>query len=195
MEKIAVFIDYSNVHLVGHGLFASGSDRWTTHVSPRRVAERIVTLRNGPTELSAVFVHRGSPDMIKDPDATRLFRAEQAKWNKDRIVHATYQPMVYGPHAHKEAGVDVRLGLDFVHAARSHEYDTIVLFSGDCDLFPAVQDAVRTTTRVELCAWSTGNRTPQNRLAPIASKSYRLWTHRLGEDDFWESQDDLSSAA
>lgn len=192
MDKIAVFLDYSNVHLVGHGLFAPGVDRWTTHVSPRRVAERIVTMRIRSSELSAVFVHRGSPDRIKDPEATRLFRAEHSKWIKDRLIHATYQPMIYGPSARKEAGVDVRLGLDFVKAAESHEYDTVVLFSGDCDLFPAIQDAVRTTTRIELSAWTTGRTMPGNLLAPLARRSYGLWTHRLGEDDFWDSQDDDS---
>lgn len=39
MERIAVFLDYSNVHLVGHDLFASDFDTWTTHVSPRRIAD------------------------------------------------------------------------------------------------------------------------------------------------------------
>jgi uncharacterized LabA/DUF88 family protein len=114
------------------------------------------------------------PDRVRDPKATKVFRAEQNRWSQD---------------------VDVRLGLDFVKAAESHAYDAIVLFSGDSDLFPAIQDAVQTTTRVELAAWSKSAEIPGNLLSRRATQSFRLWTHRLDEDDFWWCQDDVAPAA
>jgi hypothetical protein len=135
------------------------------------------------------------PDRVRDPKATKVFRAEQNRWSQDGLVQASYQPMVYGQSAPKEAGVDVRLGLDFVKAAESHAYDAIVLFSGDSDLFPAIQDAVQTTTRVELAAWSKSAEIPGNLLSRRATQSFRLWTHRLDEDDFWWCQDDVAPAA
>ncbi|MFJ6376080.1 NYN domain-containing protein [Pseudarthrobacter oxydans] len=92
------------------------------------------------------------------------FRDQKEQWGVDPLFRGTYPPMVYGPSRlrPKEAGVDVRLGLDFVKAAESRKFDVVVLFSSDSDLFPAVQDAVRTSTRVELAAWSTGASTPGN---------------------------------
>ncbi|UVJ40563.1 NYN domain-containing protein [Arthrobacter sp. CJ23] len=197
MEKIAVFLDYSNVHLVGHDLFANHFDRWTTHLSPRMVADRIRGARSNDSELSKIFLYRGSPDRIRDPEATRLFRGEKDRWGADELISATYLPMLYGAGREKpkEAGVDVRLGLDFVKVAEAHNFETIVLFSGDCDLFPAVQDAVKTTTRVELAAWTDGTGTPGNLLSHQAKRDFQLWTHRLTEDDFWDCQGTQSPAA
>lgn len=142
-------------------------------------------------------VYRGSPDRYKDPQATKLFRDQKDRWAADLLFQGTYPPMVYGPGGQnpKEAGVDVRLSLDFVKAAESKEFDVIVLFSGDSDLFPAVQDAVRSTTRVELAAWTDGTRTPGNLVSHQSIRAFHLWTHRLTETTFWECQDDLSAAA
>lgn len=125
------------------------------------------------------------------------FRDQKEQWGVAPLFRGTYPPMVYGPSRlrPKEAGVDVRLGLDFVKAAESRKFDVVVLFSSDSDLFPAVQDAVRTSTRVELAAWSTGASTPGNLVSHQAIKSFRLWTHMLTEETFWDCQDDLSVAA
>lgn len=197
MDQIAVFLDYSNVHLVGHELFARDLDKWTTHVSPRRVADSIVAKRTRECELAGIFLYRGSPERFLDPEATKIFRDEQRRWGADPLVRATYLPLHYAKYRAqpKEAGVDVRLSLDLVKVAESHRFDTIVLFSGDSDCFPAVQDVVKTTTPLELAAWSDGWSCPGNRIAQQAAKHFHLWTHRLSEDDFWECQDNQNFIA
>lgn len=197
MENIGIFIDYSNVHLVGHGLFARDLDRWSTHLSPQLLSRKITELRGSGSELSKIFLYRGSPDRFRDPEATKMFRDQKERWGADALFQGTYPPMLYGPNRirPKEAGVDVRLSLDFVKAAESKEFDVVVLFSGDSDLFPAVQDAVRTTTRVELAAWSAGPSTPGNLVSHQSIKSFHLWTHMLTEQTLWNCQDDLSAAA
>lgn len=192
MLKVAVFLDYSNVHLLGHGLYSPNLDKWTTHIDPRLVADRIVELEATPARLERVHLFRGSPDFQRDPEAAKLFREERLRWGKDSKVAAHYEPMLYGRGraVPKEAGVDMRLGLDLVDAARAHEFDKIVLFSGDSDLVPAVEDVMKTTTPLELAAWSDGNETPGNVLTEICRrKRFRLWTHRLDHEDFWACQD------
>lgn len=197
MERIAVFLDYSNVHLVGHDLVAKDFEKWTTHVSPRRVAESIMSKRTKECELAGIFLYRGSPERFLDPEATKIFRDEERRWGADPLVHATYLPLHYAKYRvkPKEAGVDVRLSLDLVKAAESHRFDSLVLFSGDSDCFPAVEDVVKTTTHLELAAWSDGRGCPGNRIAQQAAMRFRLWTHHLSEDDFWDCQDNQNFIA
>lgn len=197
MEKIAVFLDYSNVHLVGHDLFAREFEKWTTHISPRKVAEAIRSKRTKECELAGVFLYRGSPQRFLDPEATKVFRDEQQRWGIDPLVHATYLPLHYANYRvqPKEAGVDVRLSLDLVRIAESRRFDTLILFSGDGDCFPAVEDVLKSTTHLELAAWSDGKRCPGNRIVQLAARQFRLWTHHLSEDDFWDCQDNAVSSA
>lgn len=192
MEQIAVFLDYSNVHLLAHDMYAPNLERWTTHLSPRLIADRIVELRGRDSELGRVHFYRGSPDFHRDIEATRVFREESARWERDSKTTAHYEPMLYGwgRTVPKESGVDMRLGLDLVEAARSHAYDRIVLFSGDSDLLPAVEDVVKTTSRLELVAWTDGQATPGNVLTErCRRKGFRLWTHHFDSEDFWACQD------
>lgn len=192
MLKIAVFLDYSNVHLLGHDIYSPNLDRWTTHIDPRQIADRIVELVAGTSVLQRVHLYRGSPDFQRDPDATNLFRDEKMRWGQDPKLAAHYEPMRYGSGraAPKESGVNVRLSLDLVEAARSHDFDKIVLFSGDSDLAPAVGDVMKTTTPLDLASWSDGHEMPGNILTEICRrKTFRLWTHRLNADDFWACQD------
>lgn len=116
------------------------------------------------------------------------FRDQKEQWGVDPLFRGTYPPMVYGPSRlrPKEAGVDVRLGLDFVKAAESRKFDVVVLFYSTLSY---------SFSRVELAAWSTGASTPGNLVSHQAIKSFRLWTHMLTEETFWDCQDDLSVAA
>jgi len=54
-ERIAVFLDYQNVHLTAHGLFAAyGTPVEKMLVHPAKIAERIVQERRIPSELVSV---------------------------------------------------------------------------------------------------------------------------------------------
>lgn len=192
MAKIAVFLDYSNVHLLGHGIYSPNLDRWTTHINPRLIADRIVELMSIQSELDQVHLYRGSPDFQRDPQASHIFRDERTRWGKDPKITAHYEPMLYGwgRETPKESGVDMRLGLDLVKAAESCAFEKIVLFCGDSDLAPAVEDVMKTTTPLELAAWTDGQDKPGNALTEICRrKFFRVRTHLLDSGDFWDCQD------
>lgn len=194
MEKVAVFLDYSNVHLVGHQLFARDLGKWETHLSPIALATGIVAGRLIPSVLSRVLLYRGRPERFREPDAAKLFRSQDERWSQNPLFDGYYRPMVYGAREKpKEAGIDVRLGLDFVRTAHQREYDVLILFSHDADLAPAVEDARRTPTKVELAAWEAGRDTQRALQKVLGSK--RGWTHLMDEDFYWDCQDELPSAA
>lgn len=192
MGKMAIFIDYSNMHLLAHNLYAHHLDRWTTHLNPVAVAEKISQLRGPLSALDEFHLYRGRSDYNRDPEAAVVFRDEWSRWHRDPRMTTHFEPMLYGSSMSrpKESGVDMKLGLDFVDAARSNKFSRIALFSGDSDFMPAIDEAVKTGTRLELVAWTDGGDVLGNALVGLCrAKNYRLWTHRFDVDDFWASQD------
>ncbi len=62
MDKVAVFLDYENVHRTGHHLFAGvGEPLYETVVHPLEIAELLLAKRKNGGILSAVNVFRGRP--------------------------------------------------------------------------------------------------------------------------------------
>lgn len=67
-SKVAVFLDYQNVHLMAHGLFMPyGTPVQDALAHPRRVAERLVARRRDDSELTSVRVFRGRPNPGRQP--------------------------------------------------------------------------------------------------------------------------------
>ncbi|MHA7218619.1 NYN domain-containing protein [Arthrobacter sp. MDT1-48-3] len=197
MERIAVFMDYGNVHMLGHDLFGHSIDKRETYVNPRRVADRVLRMRRDPSELAGVFVFRGEPCKFRDPEATRIFRKQKYSWAVDPLVTATYLPLRYQDNRRppKETGVDVRMSLNLVKAAQSGVYDTIVVFTGDGDCFPGIEDASQTKTHIEVTAWTSGTGFKGNLATALAVNRLGLRCHRLDDTDFWACQDLPKTAA
>lgn len=197
MERIAVFLDYGNVHMLGHDLFGHGLDKRETYVSPRLLGDRVAGMRRNPSELAGVFVFRGEPCKFRDPDATGIFRKQKSRWAADPLVTATYLPLRDQDDRRppKETGVDVRMSLDLVKAAQFGDYDAIVVFTGDGDCFPAIEDAAQTGTRIEVAAWTDGTGFKGSLATQLAVNRLRLWCHRLNDADFWDCQDLPATAA
>lgn len=197
MERIAIFLDYGNVHMLGHELFGHGMDKRETYVSPRLLGDRVAGMRRNASELAGVFVFRGEPCRFRDPVGAGTFTKQKSRWATDPLVTATYLPLRYqdGRRPPKETGVDVRMSLDLVKAAQSGEYDTIIVFSGDGDCFPAIEDAAQTGTHIEVAAWTNGTGFKGSLATALAVNRLRLWCHRLDYADFWDCQDLSETAA
>ena len=122
-SKVAVFLDYQNVHLMAHGLFMQyGTPVQDALVHPLRVAERLVAKRRDDNELVSV--------------------------REDPRVQVTRRDLNYRgwpDHPPREKGVDVALAIALVESAMLNEYDVVIVFSGDTDLIPAVQITFRRT--------------------------------------------------
>ena len=86
----------------------------------------------------------------------------------------------------REKGVDVLCALALVDLARSGLYDVVVLASRDTDLAPALDNAARTTTKIEAAKWydPTDRRTRGN----IHTRK-RLWTTSMTRAHFTASLD------
>lgn len=193
---IAVFVDFENLRRVGASLFALGFPPEEATVCPSLVADLIAARRPTATPATSITVVRGEPSRFRDPHAASRFRRDAVRWSSDSRIRTRFLPLHYGPHSSpKESGVDLRLGLDFVAAARSKRYEAVVVLTGDSDFRPALDDAAGSGTRVELAFWTKGIKRFDSPLADYAVRQKYLWTHRLTEDDFWDCVPEQRTAA
>jgi uncharacterized LabA/DUF88 family protein len=145
MERLAVFIDYQNVHLGARELFAPyGQPVHESLVHPLAVAERIATKRSSrfPCEVTTVQVFRGRPNPEHQPTPTAANDAQTAAWERDDRVLVTRKDLNYRgwpEQKPREKGVDVALAIGLVQTALRGDYDAAVVFTNDTDLLPAVE--------------------------------------------------------
>jgi hypothetical protein len=183
-ERVAVFIDYQNVHLVGHGLFGGGQELFRCVPNPARLADLIVSRRRRPSVVTAVRVYRGRPDPNHQPVVTASNDAQASHWTRDRRVHVVRRQLNYRAwpgQPPQEKGIDVAIAVDMIHLAFRKQYDAMVLFSSDTDLLPALESIVQLRLgHVEVACWAGFKplRFPGNPPRP--------WCHSLSEAD-WQA--------
>ncbi|OYN83983.1 PIN domain-containing protein [Parenemella sanctibonifatiensis] len=178
MLSALVVIDYQNIHLTAHDLWApAGTAKHETLVHPLHFANGVLSQRNQTllakagedagdlrAELAGVAVYRGMPSNKEDPTAYRRSMAQRSEWTRDPRVQVTYRPLKYfwtnGERRAKEKGVDVLVALHLVRAAREATFDVVILASHDTDLEPAVDEAVDqdSTCQVETAGWKDAKR-------------------------------------
>lgn len=126
VERVAVFLDYENVHRTGHELFAGvGARHYETVVSPIKIAERLIVKRSAASELVAVHVFRGRPVPEFQPKAASSNDIQAVAWSADQRVHLVRRDLKYERE-------------------------------GDTDLLPAIELAYRRTEpKIELACWSS----------------------------------------
>lgn len=181
MLSTLVLIDYQNIHLTAHDLWApAGTPKHETLVHPLYYANQVVSARNqicmpkpgqeGARELAqldAVVVYRGLPSNKHAASAYRRSQAQRSEWTKDRRVSVIYRPLKYywdnGVAYPQEKGVDVMVALHLVRAAREGDFDLVILASHDTDLEPAIDEAVASRPGcVETTGWKTAKRLKSN---------------------------------
>ncbi len=208
--RAVIVVDYQNIHLTGHGLFASKVPKHESLVDPLLYANELIRARNRAQTpghehavLTRVEVYRGLPSAEHDPDSYARNLAQKAHWERDARVRVTHRPLKYeyvrdseGSPAHgpdgkriavgkKEKGVDVLCALALVREAANPDVDLVVLASHDSDLEPALDEALLLrSAKVETVNWydpSQRYRCPQ--LRP-EDRTRRLWNTRLMETEF-----------
>ena len=97
-------MDYQNVHLTGHDLFAghSGLQRHESLIDPLLFAAELIRTRNriqrtgyDHAVLSRVLVYRGLPSPDQDAEQYARNLAQKAHWERDPRVRVTSRPLKY----------------------------------------------------------------------------------------------------
>lgn len=191
-DRLAVFLDYQNVHMTAHGLFeALGSPAETSLVHPLLIAERIAAKRRGECELVSVRVFRGRPNPVHHPVPTAANDAQTSAWERDSRVKVFRRALNYRgwpEHPPREKGVDVALAVDLIEGAMLGNFDVGVVFSNDTDLMPAVETAFRRTSAcIEVASWTSAK--PLWFPEYISQGRYLPYCHFLNQDDFQAVRD------
>lgn len=66
-EDAAVFLDFQNVHLTGHGLFGGGCEPYRCVPNPSRLGDLIASRRKRRSVTTAIRVYRGQPSPQHQP--------------------------------------------------------------------------------------------------------------------------------
>lgn len=193
MTRVAVFIDYQNVYMGARRAFGYGSDpAQLGQIFPRRLGVMLTDLGRSvdPTrQLEYVSIFRGEPSPAHSPRSQAACDRQVRFWGAQAGVRVRTRPLKYYQHtdsaglrrfAAREKGIDVLVALEMVVGAIRDQYDVAVLFSGDTDLLPAVEQVVVLGKRCEVAAW-TSDRSERSRLR---LPRLNLWCHWLDEKAF-----------
>ena len=167
--KVAVIMDYQNIHLTAHGLFVPyGRPVWESLIHPLLFAEQLLAARalaqgderQKSAVLADVFVYRGAPSNAHQPTLYRITQAHKSEWTRDPRVHVAYRALKYTQdRAPQEKGVDVLVAINLVRLAQAGEHDVVILAAHDTDLEPALEMAAKSgNAKVETAGWRGSRR-------------------------------------
>jgi hypothetical protein len=194
---VCVVIDYQNIHLTAHDLFAPPGTRVRESlVDPVAFAERVVAVRaarqRAPVRarLAAVKVFRGAPSNQREPGLYSAAQRQRARWTRDPRAEVFYRTLRYPwnwgdpscVERPREKGVDVLVALELVDLARAGRHDVVVLASHDTDMEPAIERALAARrVGIETAGWQGARRLrPQGR---------NVWHTALDANDFMATRD------
>jgi uncharacterized LabA/DUF88 family protein len=184
-ERVAVFIDFQNAHLVGQRLFGGGQELYRCVPDPAGLADLIASRRRRPSTAAAIRVYRGRPDPNHQPTVTASNDAQASAWTRDQRVQVIRRQLNYRDWPQlrpQEKGIDVAIAVDLMHLAFRRQYDALVLFSSDTDLLPALEAIVQLRLgHVEVACWAG--------FKPLrfpGSNPPRPWCHSLSKTD-WQA--------
>jgi uncharacterized LabA/DUF88 family protein len=215
MLRTTVIIDYQNVHLVGRAVFEPSKAPHECLIHPLHFANQIIHARNANQRdgeskavLTQVFVYRGLPSAVHDPDAYARNMAQQTEWEKDPRVKVKMRPLTYdyqrdadGRKAtdatgkeittgKREKGIDVLCALAMVREAREPDVDVVLLASQDSDLRPALDEALDLNlAKVETASWYSAKAYHRSREIRPTDKNRRIWNTRLNAQAFAAARD------
>lgn len=130
VERVAVFFDFQNVHLVGHELFAAGSELYRCVPNPVRLADLIASRRRRASIAADIRVYRGRPDPERQQLVAAANDAQASEWAQDRRVTMVRRMLKYRGWPRlpgQEKGIDVAIAVDLMTLAFRHDYDALVL--------------------------------------------------------------------
>ena len=194
-DRVAVFVDYENVHRTGHSLYTNyGLPLYSTVLDPLKLAKRIVERRRFPSELADVHVFRGRPLPQFQPEACSANDQLAHAWEADG-AHVVRRDLKYVTHDDgswraEEKGIDVALAIGAIESAMDGRFDVAVVFCNDTDQLPTLELLFRKLPpKVEIACWAGAK--PlwfPDMLRAIPSRKLPF-CHFLGEADFTECRD------
>ncbi|EYT52565.1 hypothetical protein H483_0117835 [Dietzia sp. UCD-THP] len=212
--RAAVVVDYQNIHLTAHTLFAEpGEAKHETLIDPLHFANALIAERNRRqreghphAELQRVLAYRGQPSSEHDPRSYGRTDAQRAAWRASNPrVEVHYRPLRYlfeaggnystrtghAPRAIKkveEKGIDVLCALAVVEQSRADDVDLVILASHDTDLEPCLDAALDIgTARIETCQWWNPSVSRTKQLRPTSDRG--IWNTRMGTSVYEASRD------
>lgn len=196
MDKVAVFLDYENVHRTGHHLYAAfGEPVYSTVVDPIQIAERLARKRNRESMVNEIQIFRGRPVPEHQPTPASQNDIQAARWESDARVTLHRRDLKYefyedGTFSAREKGVDVALAVALVEGAMLGRFDAAIVFSSDTDLVPAVELAYhRTSAHIELACWTGGKPIWFPEGLRSVPKRFAPYCHFLKEHDFLDARE------
>ena len=193
--RACVVIDYQNIHLMAHGLFApAGVPVHECLIHPLRFAEQVMAVRavrqQDPAQqravLTSVRVFRGAPSNQREPFLYGISQRQRSAWTRDKRVDVVYRTLRYPSDwpasPAREKGVAVLVALTLVRAAEEPDVDLVILASHDTDLEPALEMAVSDgDAKIETAGWM-GARV-------LRPSGRRLWHTALAAADMVKTRD------
>ena len=194
-RQVVVFVDYQNTYMSARRAFDfNPDDHWEGQVHPRTLGELICKrYADSSAELKEVRIYRGMPSNRKDPKGYAAAQRQLSVWSKTNLVHVTTRllryPENFPDELPEEKGVDVALAIDYVMMAVGGEYDIGVIFSGDTDLVPALEQ-VMAMEKIEasVAAWQPDHGYG-SRLRPSGEAIRCHWFDRIGYESMRDSRD------
>lgn len=195
-DRVAVFIDYENMHRTGHGKFADvGLHLYETVLDPKKIAELILAKRRRPSELVHVTAFRGRPLPQYQPEARSANDALAAAWERDgvRVVRRDLKYTVdrdSGEWSASEKGIDVALAIAVVEGAIADDFDVAIVFSNDTDQLPTLELAFhKLEPSVETACWYTAKPLWFPEMLRADPPRRLPYCHFLNEQDFLDCRD------
>ena len=152
MDRVAVYIDNSNVFKNIKSIRLNGNKDWTQLYDPLKLAEKLA----GNRELVAVYFYcvpppawllsEGEESKQRHATASRYYSAVE-KLPKVELKYGYLQGDKSNPH---EKNVDTQISSDMVANAALGQYDTAILVSNDGDYLSAITNTKKLGKRVEL---------------------------------------------
>ena len=100
--RVGIVIDYQNIHLTAHHLFASESPKSASILHPLKLSKTLLARRAilvnqeiAKFELSELRVFRGLPSNKRDLINYAKNLAQKSEWTKDLRVKVDYLPLKY----------------------------------------------------------------------------------------------------
>ena len=188
--RVAIYMDYQNVHLsVAEAFAPPGTPPSATTLHPGQFGDAVMAARERSQRagtLARVHVFRGQAISDREPRLAAITKAQAANWSRDRRVEMHSRPLRYPARwpsvPAREKGVDVMLATYFVRAALTGEADVLILASRDTDLVPAIEMAMTFgRAQIETCMWENCSR--------LRLPGAQLWCTYLSGGDYLASKD------
>lgn len=210
VKNMALVIDYQNVHISAHEIFAPTSPIEDSLICPVNFARQLQKVKNTDSlekmgcsfSITRVELYRGLPSAHANPQANARNLKQKEQWMKSAKLHDLSLEVVYRPLKYKylpypergidlsvspqEKGVDVLCALALVRLASSRNFDGVILASRDTDLIPAIEQA-HEYCQVEAVKWFN-NDLPYTR-GSLRPEGFRLWTTNMRAEDYRASLD------